>query len=82
MSTQELKVYRRSELEAVESGCLHRYRKIWIDKVDDSSDPALIGFTRGNMTRWPQLSVAMGLCSANTDPACRPCRTIFRCGTV
>ncbi len=43
MSTQELKVYRRSELEAVESGCLHRYRKIWIDKVDDSSDPALIG---------------------------------------
>lgn len=41
--TTELKVYRRSELEAIASGCLHRYRALWIDGVDDSSDISLIG---------------------------------------
>lgn len=43
-----LKIYRRSELEAISpapdtQGCLHRYKAIWIDKVDDTSDVALIG---------------------------------------
>ena len=41
--TETLKVYRRSELQAVDDGCLHRYRTIWRDGVDDSSDIALIG---------------------------------------
>jgi len=41
--TQELTVYRRSELEAISDGCLHRYRSIWIDLADDSSDLALFG---------------------------------------
>lgn len=39
--TQALTVYRRSELEG--SDCLHRYRKIWIDGVDDNSDYAVRG---------------------------------------
>lgn len=44
----ELKVYRRSELEAISpapdvQGCLHRYKAIWIDHVDDTSDVALLG---------------------------------------
>ncbi len=43
--TESMTVYRRSELEAVASGCLHRYRKIWIDGVDDTSDPAIVGIS-------------------------------------
>lgn len=44
----ELRVYRRSELEAISptpdsEGCLHRYKSIWIDGVDDTSDVALVG---------------------------------------
>lgn len=40
------RLYRRSELEA--SDCLHRYKAIWIDGVDDSSDYSLrgVGFHR------------------------------------
>lgn len=38
-----LPVYRRSELEAIADGCLHRYKALWIDGVDDSSDISLIG---------------------------------------
>jgi hypothetical protein len=41
--SQELIVYRRSELEAISDGCLHRYRALWVDGVDDTSDIALIG---------------------------------------
>jgi PD-(D/E)XK nuclease superfamily len=37
------KVYRRSELETIADGCLLRYRALWIDGVDDSSDISLIG---------------------------------------
>lgn len=40
---EALQVYRRSELEAISSGCMLRYKRIWIDGVDDSSDPALLG---------------------------------------
>ncbi len=44
----DLKIYRRSELEAIRpaadvEGCLHRYRAIWIDGVDDTTDLALVG---------------------------------------
>ena len=39
--TSELTVYRRSELEGAD--CLHRYRSIWIDGTDDSSDYAIRG---------------------------------------
>lgn len=43
-----LRIYRRSELEAVKpaidaDGCLHRYKAIWIDGYDDVSDVALLG---------------------------------------
>lgn len=43
-----MKIYRRSELEAVmpavgSIGCLHRLRKIWMEGVDDTSDVATIG---------------------------------------
>lgn len=41
--TAPLTVYRRSELEAVGDGCLHRFNEIWNKGVDDASDPALIG---------------------------------------
>ena len=41
--TEPLTIYRRSELEAIDAGCLHRYRSLWIDGVDDSSDISLIG---------------------------------------
>lgn len=46
--TTALRVYRRSELEAIKpaidaEGCLHRYKAIWIDGIDDSSDVALVG---------------------------------------
>lgn len=45
---QPVKVYRRSELEAISpapdvQGCLHRYHQIWVMGVDDTSDVALIG---------------------------------------
>lgn len=44
----DLKIYRRSELETIKpqidaDGCLFRYKAIWIDGVDDTSDVALIG---------------------------------------
>lgn len=46
--TETLRIYRRSELEAIRpavdaSGCLHRFKAIWIDGVDDTSDVALLG---------------------------------------
>ncbi len=41
--TTALKVYRRSELEAVSDGCLHRYRALWREGVNDTTDLALIG---------------------------------------
>lgn len=46
--TQSLRIYRRSELEAIKpstdsSGCLYRYDKIWNQGYDDTSDPALVG---------------------------------------
>ena len=46
MST--VKMYRRSELEAIRpavdvDGCLARYRALYIDGVDDTSDMALVG---------------------------------------
>ncbi len=41
--TQAPKVYRRSELEAVANGCLWRYKVLWRDGVDDTTDLALIG---------------------------------------
>lgn len=46
--SEALRVYRRSELEAIRptidaSGCLHRYRKIWMEGVDDTSDVATVG---------------------------------------
>lgn len=40
---QPITIYRRSELEAVSAGCLYRYKKIWVDQVDDTSDLALVG---------------------------------------
>src|SRR3990172_6682189 len=48
MMAKELRVYRRSELEAIKpamdaDGCLLRYKAIWLNGVDDTSDPALIG---------------------------------------
>lgn len=44
----DLRIYRRSELEAVKpaidaEGCLHRYRMIWMEGADDTSDVALVG---------------------------------------
>lgn len=41
--TTPLKVYRRSELEAIADGCLLRYRALYLDGTDDSSDISLIG---------------------------------------
>ena len=41
--TSMVPVYRRSELEAIADGCLHRYKALWIDGVDDSSDISMIG---------------------------------------
>ena len=46
--TEALRVYRRSELEAIKptidsAGCLYRYDQIWNKGVDDSSDVALVG---------------------------------------
>ncbi len=46
--TTQLKIYRRSELETIApqqdaEGCLFRYKAIWIDGVDDTSDVALLG---------------------------------------
>lgn len=46
--SEALRVYRRSELEAIipaidTQGCLHRYKAMWIDGVDDSSDVSLVG---------------------------------------
>jgi hypothetical protein len=38
-----LTVYRRSELESIGQGCLHRHRAIWIDGVEENSDLAMIG---------------------------------------
>lgn len=43
MQATPLKVYRRSELQAVDDGCLFRFDQIWRKGVDDSSDIALIG---------------------------------------
>lgn len=42
------KVYRRSELEAIRpamdaDGCLYRYKAIWLEGHDDTSDPAQVG---------------------------------------
>lgn len=39
----ELKAYRRSELEELSHGCLLRYRKVWMEGVDDASDLSLVG---------------------------------------
>jgi len=39
----EAPIYRRSELEAIDEGCLHRYKAIWIDGAPDESDDALVG---------------------------------------
>lgn len=46
--TEQLKIYRRSELEAIKPtidsvGCLFRFDKIWNRGVDDSSDVSLVG---------------------------------------
>ncbi len=41
--TSTLTVYRRSHLEAISDGCLHRVKTIWVDLVDDTSDIALVG---------------------------------------
>jgi hypothetical protein len=41
--TQALTVYRRSELEAVAAGCLHRYKALWRDGANDVTDLSLIG---------------------------------------
>lgn len=46
--TAPVKIYRRSELEAIApgpdvEGCLARFKAVWIDGVDDTSDPALLG---------------------------------------
>lgn len=46
--TGELRVYRRSELEVIKpaidaDGCLLRWKTLYADGVDDTSDPALIG---------------------------------------
>jgi hypothetical protein len=46
--TEPLRIYRRSELEAVKpaidsEGCLYRYKKLWIDGVPDDSDISLVG---------------------------------------
>lgn len=45
MSTnaQMVPVYRRSELESIAQGCLHRHKSLWLDGVDDSSDISLLG---------------------------------------
>lgn len=40
-TTSQLQVYRRSELESAD--CLHRYRAIYLDGVNDDSDYALRG---------------------------------------
>ena len=45
--TTQMKIYRRSELETIapqqdSEGCLFRYKAIWIDGVDDTSDVALL----------------------------------------
>lgn len=41
--TPALRVYRRSELEAVGDGCLYRFKKIWREGVSDSTDLSLMG---------------------------------------
>ena len=41
--TEELTIYRRSQLEAISQGCLFRVKALWIDGTDDSSDMALVG---------------------------------------
>src|ERR1019366_7167936 len=41
--TQAIRMYRRSELEAVGDGCLYRYDQIWRQGIDDTSDLALVG---------------------------------------
>lgn len=39
----DVRVYRRSELQAIDDGCLYRAHKIWDEGVDDTSDLAMIG---------------------------------------
>lgn len=48
MSERPVKIYRRSELETIKpqidaDGCLFRYKAIWVDGFDDTSDVALVG---------------------------------------
>ncbi len=58
--TEALTIYRRSELEGAD--CLHRYRAIWIDGVDDSSDYAMRGQAFAAIKhRYLQKLVALGL---------------------
>lgn len=45
MTEQAITLYRRSELQAVDEGCLHRYHEIWVKGTDDMSDIALVGIT-------------------------------------
>jgi len=45
---EALRIYRRSELETIKpqidaDGCLFRYRAIWVEGFDDTSDVALVG---------------------------------------
>jgi hypothetical protein len=42
-TAQTLRIYRRSELQAIADGCLHRYRVLYIDGVDDTTDASLVG---------------------------------------
>ncbi len=41
--TQALTVYRQSELKSISDGCLFRFKAIWRDGVDESSDLSLVG---------------------------------------
>lgn len=41
--TATLKVYRQSALKSLAEGCLFRYKAIWLDGVEESSDLALVG---------------------------------------
>jgi len=62
MTTSQLPIYRRSQLEAISDGCLHRVKAIWIDGQDDSSDIALTGIAGHAITyRYIQRLLAKGL---------------------
>ena len=43
MTTSQLPVYRRSELQDIAAGCLYRWHKLWVEGINDASDISLVG---------------------------------------